>query len=65
RRAGSFLVVHALVGVSPEMTVGKLHSVRSRAIKAISKLHPLIVHVDIKVVPRRKIFKRAERGGRA
>lgn len=65
RRAGSFLVVHALVGVSPEMTVGRLHSVRTRAIKTISKLHPLIVHVDIKVVPRRKIFKRAERGGRA
>ena len=65
RRAGSFLVVYSLVGVSPDMTVGRLHALRTRAIRAISKLHPLIVHVDIKIVPRRKEYKRVERERRA
>lgn len=51
RRAGSFLVVYSLVAVSPDMTVGKLHAQRGRAIRNISRLHPLVVHVDIKVVP--------------
>jgi cation diffusion facilitator family transporter len=58
RRAGSFLVVYSLVAVSPDMTVGRLHVLRTKAIKTISKLHPLIVHVDIKFVPRRKEYKR-------
>jgi cation diffusion facilitator family transporter len=58
RRAGSFLVVYTLVAVSPDMTVGKLHTSRTRAIKAISRLHPLIVHVDVKVVPHRKELRR-------
>jgi len=54
RRAGSFLVVYSLVAVSPDMTIGRLHVLRTRAIRAISKLHPLIVHVDIKIVPRKR-----------
>ncbi len=58
RRAGSFLVVYSLVAVSPDMTVGKLHAARTRAIRAISRLHPLIVHVDVKVVPQRKELRR-------
>ena len=58
RRAGSFLVVYSLVAVSPDMTVGRLHVLRTKAIKTISKLHPLIVHVDVKFVPRRKEYKR-------
>ncbi|MGC9049427.1 cation diffusion facilitator family transporter [Pyrobaculum sp.] len=65
RRAGSFLVVYSLVGVSPDMTMGRIHALRTRAIRAISKLHPLIVHVDIKIVPRRKEYKRVERERRA
>ncbi|MGB9703932.1 MAG: cation diffusion facilitator family transporter [Pyrobaculum sp.] len=65
RRAGSFLVVYSLVGVSPDMTMGRLHALRTRAIRTISKLHPLIVHVDIKIVPRRKEYKRVERERRA
>jgi len=65
RRAGSFLVVYSLVAVSPDMTVGRLHVLRSKAIRTISKLHPLIVHVDVKIVPRRKEFKRAERSRHA
>ncbi|ABL88072.1 cation diffusion facilitator family transporter [Pyrobaculum islandicum DSM 4184] len=59
RRAGSFLVVYSLVAVSSDMTVGKLHMLRTRAIKAISRTHPLIVHVDVKIVPRR--YKRIEK----
>ena len=58
RRAGSFLVVYSLVAVSPDMTAGRLHVLKTKAIKIISKLHPLIVHVDIKFVPRRKEYKR-------
>jgi divalent metal cation (Fe/Co/Zn/Cd) transporter len=58
RRAGSYLVVYSLVAVSPDMTVGRLHVLRTKAIKTISKLRPLIVHVDIKFVPRRKGYKR-------
>ncbi|MEM4577977.1 MAG: cation transporter [Pyrobaculum sp.] len=54
RRAGSFLVVYSLVAVNSDMTVGKLHILRSKAIKSITRLHPLIVHVDIKVVPLKK-----------
>lgn len=54
RRAGSFLVVYSLVAVSPDVTIGRLHALRARAIRAISKLHPLIIHVDIKFVPRRR-----------
>ena len=65
RRAGSFLVVYGLVAVSPDMTVGRLHVLRTKTIRAISKLHPLIVHVDIKIVPRRKEFKRVERSRHA
>ena len=52
RRAGSFLVA-----VSPEMTVGKLHAARTRAIRAISRLHPLIVHVDMKAAPLRRALR--------
>ncbi|ACB40357.1 cation diffusion facilitator family transporter [Pyrobaculum neutrophilum] len=62
RRAGSFLVVYALVAVSPDMTVGRLHALRTRAIRAISKMHPLIVHVDIKIVPK---YKRGREGRHA
>jgi cation diffusion facilitator family transporter len=58
RRAGSFLVVYGLVAVSPDMTMGRLHVLRTKAIKTMSKLHPLIVHVDVKFVPRRKEYKR-------
>jgi len=65
RRAGSFLVVYSLVAVSPDMTVGRLHVLRTKAIRTISNLHPLIVHVDIKIVPRRKEFKRVERSRHA
>ncbi|MFN7105515.1 MAG: cation transporter [Pyrobaculum sp.] len=54
RRAGSFLVVYTLVAVNPEMTVERLHLLRSKAIRSISRLHPLIVHVDIKIVPKRR-----------
>ncbi|MFN3804352.1 MAG: cation diffusion facilitator family transporter [Pyrobaculum sp.] len=54
RRAGSFLVVYTLVAVNPEMTVGKLHLLRSKTIRAIARLHPLIAHVDIKIVPKRR-----------
>lgn len=54
RRAGSFLVAYSLVAVNSDMTVGKLHILRSKAIKSITRLHPLIVHVDIKVVPLKK-----------
>ncbi|MEM0483130.1 MAG: cation diffusion facilitator family transporter [Pyrobaculum sp.] len=65
RRLGSFFVVYSLVGVTPDMTIGKLHALRTKAIKTISRLHPLIVHVDIKIVPRRKEYKRGERSRRA
>ncbi|MCC6019784.1 MAG: cation diffusion facilitator family transporter [Thermoproteaceae archaeon] len=61
RRAGSFLVVYALIAVSPEMTVGQLHVLRSRIIRSVMKLHPLVVHVDIKIIPKRKARKRAEK----
>jgi len=46
--------VYSLVAVSPDMTIGRLHVLRTRAIRTISKLHPLIVHVDIKIVPKKK-----------
>ncbi len=65
RRLGSFFVVYSLVGVTPDMTIGKLHALRTKAIKTISRLHPLIVHVDIKIVPRRKEYKLGERSRRA
>ena len=65
RRAGSLLVVYSLVAVSPDMTVGRLHVLRTKAIKTISKLHPFIVHVDIKFVPRRVPPFNSGRAGRA
>lgn len=58
RRAGSFLVVYSLVAVDRSMTVGRLHVLRSKVIRGVAKLNPLIVHVDVKVVPLRREKRR-------
>ncbi|MEZ0319373.1 MAG: cation diffusion facilitator family transporter [Pyrobaculum sp.] len=58
RRAGSFLVVYSLVAVDRSMTVGRLHVLRSKVIRRVARLNPLIVHVDVKVVPLRREKKK-------
>lgn len=58
RRAGSFLVVYLLVAADPDWTLGKIHRHRARVIRRIMRISPLIVHVDVKLVPARHVARR-------
>lgn len=58
RRAGSFLVVYLLVAADPGWTLEKIHRRRAKVIRRIMRLSPLIVHVDVKLVPARHVARR-------